>query len=89
MLALHARRRILGEGLGIDNEKAIRMTSNRFLSNFGEASEVEARVGRVYREKGLEAAFAWIEETLEPLFQKQERRIAPPPGYKKVVKAKA
>jgi len=65
------------------------MTSNRFLSNFGEASEVEARVGRIYREKGLEAAFAWIEETLEPLLKKQERRIAPPPGYKKIVKAKA
>ncbi len=89
MLALHARARILREGSGIDNEKAIRMTSNRFLTNFGEASEVEARVGRVYREQGLEAAFEWIEETLMPLFEKQERRIAPPPGYKKLVKAKA
>ena len=58
------------------------MTSNRFLSGFGDASEVEARVGRVYREQGLEAALAWIEETLMPVFEKQERRIAPPPVAK-------
>ena len=87
VLALYARRRILAEGLGIDNEKAIRMTSNRFLSGFGDASEVEARLGRVYQAQGLEAAMSWIEETLMPVFEKQERRIAPPLAVKKLSKS--
>lgn len=78
VLALYARRRILGEGLGIDNEKAIRMTSNRFLQIMGEASEVEARIGILYERKGLEAAFRWIETEFAPHYEKQERRIAPP-----------
>lgn len=78
VLALYARRRILLEGRGIDNEKAIRMTSNRFLQITGEATEVEARIGRIYEAEGMEAAFAWIEATLVPVFEKQERRIAPP-----------
>ncbi len=78
VLSLYARRRILAEGSGINNEKAIRMTSNKFLQITGEASEVEARIGRLYEAEGLEAAFAWIEATLVPVFEKQERRIAPP-----------
>ena len=82
VLTLYARRRILREGLGIDNAKAIRMTSNQFLQITGEATMVEARIGRIYAERGEEAAFAWIEETLLPVFEKQERRIAPPPRLK-------
>ena len=78
VLALYARRRILDEGRGIDNEKATRMTSNKFLQVTGEASEVEARIGRLYEAEGLAAAFTWIETTLVPVFEKQERRIAPP-----------
>lgn len=78
VLSLYARRKILGEGAGIDNEKAVRMTSNRFLQITGEASEVEAKIGRLYEAEGLEAAFAWIESVLAPVFEKQERRIAPP-----------
>ncbi len=78
VLSLYVRRKILGEGSGIDNEKAIRMTSNKFLQITGEASEVEARIGRLYEAEGLEAAFSWIEATLVPVFEKQERRIAPP-----------
>ncbi len=72
VLALFARGRILATGQGIDNEKAIRMTSNRFLSILGEASEVEARIGVLYKEKGLEAAFSLIESEIEPLFLKGE-----------------
>ncbi len=82
MLALYVRNRILAEGLGINNEKAIRMSSNRFLSVFGDASEIEAQIGRIYRDEGLEAAFQWIEESLIPVFEKQERRITPPPRVK-------
>ncbi len=82
VLALYARRRILSEGAGIDNAKAIRMTSNQFLQASGEASEVEARIGRIFEREGLEAAIQWIESELIPRFEKQERRIAPPPRVK-------
>lgn len=85
VLSLYARMRILNEGAGIDNEKAIRMTSNKFLQIIGEASEVEARIGVIYERDGLEAAFAWIELELMPLHEKQERRIAPPPRVKSKV----
>ena len=72
VLALYARLRILREDGAIDGDKSIRMTSNRFLGAFGEPSEVEAEIGRVYASQGLEAAFAFIEERLMPLHEKQE-----------------
>jgi len=50
------------------------MTSNRFLAAFGEPSEVEAELGRLYESQGLEAAFAWIEQKLMPLFDRQEEK---------------
>jgi len=40
----------------------------------GEASEVEAELGRVYAGEGLEAAFRWIERKLMPLFERQENK---------------
>ncbi len=72
VLALFARQRILSLGQGIDNEKAIRMTSNKFLTILGDASEIEARIGALYKEKGLDAAFSYIETGIEPLFLKTE-----------------
>jgi dsRNA-specific ribonuclease len=33
---------------------------------------VEARIGVIYKEEGLEAAFEFVEKELEPLFLKQE-----------------
>ncbi len=71
VLSLHERSRILSEG-ELDSGKFARMTSNRFLSTIGEASEVEARIGRVYRSEGLDAAFRWIDTHLWPHFEKQE-----------------
>lgn len=82
VLTLYARRRILSQGLGIDNPLAIRMTSNRFLQSLGEPTAVEARIGLLYQQQGLEAAFAFIESQLMPLHEKQERRISPPPRAK-------
>jgi dsRNA-specific ribonuclease len=74
VLALFARQRILrGDGLQ-DQEKFIRMTSNQFLAVVGEPSEVEAQIGRVYERDGLEAAFAWIEQKLMLVFEKQEEK---------------
>ncbi len=50
------------------------MTSNRFLAGNGPPTRVEAGIGLVYREKGLAAAFAHIEETLVPRFRKHWER---------------
>jgi dsRNA-specific ribonuclease len=74
VLSLFARTRILrGDGVQ-DQEKFIRMTSNRFLAVVGEPSEVEALIGQVYEREGLEAAFTWIEQRLMPVFQQQEEK---------------
>jgi dsRNA-specific ribonuclease len=65
VLSLFARSRILrGDGVQ-DQEKFVRM---------GEASEVEAEIGRVYEKEGLEAAFEWIEKRLMPVFERQEEK---------------
>jgi hypothetical protein len=80
VLSLYARRKILREDGKVDGDKCARMTSNRFLGAFGEPSNVEALIGRVYEEEGLDAAFAWIEAKLLPLFDRQEEnrlRIRP------------
>jgi dsRNA-specific ribonuclease len=72
VLSLYARSKILNEG-ALDSEKFVRMTSNRFLSAIGEASEVEAGIGRIYLADGLEAAFRWMDAQLWPRFEKQEQ----------------
>ena len=74
VLCLYARPRILRDSGGIDAAKCSRMTSNQFLGALGEASEVEAELGRVYAADGLEAAFHWIEAQLMPLFERQENK---------------
>jgi dsRNA-specific ribonuclease len=72
VLSLWARLRILREDNKLDGAKAVRMTSNQFLSATGEPSRVEAEIGQVYLRDGLDAAFAWIEEKLLPVFERQE-----------------
>jgi hypothetical protein len=64
VLCLYARRVILRAAGAVDGERLQTMTSNRFLARFGEPSEVEAEIGRIYERDGLEAAFAWIEQTM-------------------------
>jgi hypothetical protein len=70
VLGLYARRAILLAAGTVDGELLSEVTSNRFLARFGEASEVEAEIGRVYESGGLEAAFAWIERKLGPAIVK-------------------
>ncbi len=76
VLSLFARSWILeNQHPGSDcNGMFIRMTSNQFLSAFGEPTKVEARIGRVYQTQGLEAAFAYLRELILPLFAKHELR---------------
>lgn len=72
VLSLYVREKILRDDAKVDGEKCVRMTSNQFLAAFGEPSEVEASLGRVYQQQGLGAAYAWIEAELLPRFAQQE-----------------
>ena len=71
VLALFARTWVLRERGSMDGEWVTRLTSNDFLSAFGAPTAVEAKIGRIYREQGLDAAFAWIDAEFVPLFRRQ------------------
>jgi dsRNA-specific ribonuclease len=71
VLALFAREFVLRERQMMDGEWFTRLTSNDFLSAFGNPTRVEASIGKLYLEGGLEAAFAWMNAELIPLFRKQ------------------
>ncbi|MBT8043351.1 MAG: hypothetical protein KJO79_00240 [Verrucomicrobiae bacterium] len=73
VLALYMRRLILKEQGKMDGEMFVRSTSNDFLRNIGNATSVEAQIGRIYEEQGLEAAFEWMEFQLLPVFRQQEK----------------
>lgn len=73
VLDLFARSWILETHGSLCGEKLRNMTSNQFLSAIGNPTAVEAIIGKLYQEEGLEAAFAWIDERLVPIFQKQEK----------------
>ncbi len=74
VLDLFARTWILRERGAVCGETQRRMTSNQFLACIGNPTAVEARIGALYRDEGMEAAFAWIEAELLPIFEKQERK---------------
>lgn len=71
VLALFARQYVLKERNMMDGEWFTRMTSNEFLSAFGNPTRVEASIGKLFLEGGLDAAFAWMEAELVPLFRRQ------------------
>lgn len=71
VLALFARQFVLRERATMDGEWFTRLTSNDFLSAFGNPTRVEAGIGKLYQQGGLEEAFAWMEANLVPLFLKQ------------------
>lgn len=73
VLALFMRRLILKEQGKMDGEMFVRCTSNDFLRNVGNATSVEALIGRIYEEQGLEAAYEWMEFQLVPIFRQQEK----------------
>jgi dsRNA-specific ribonuclease len=76
VLCLFGRLRILRRDGLVDGAQYQRMASNQFLSAFGEPTAVEAELGRLYQEKGLEATFEWIEREWMPLFDRQEANRA-------------
>lgn len=71
MLALFARQFVLRERDSMDGEWFTRLTSNDFLSAFGNPTKVEASIGRLYLDGGLDSAFEWMDANLVPLFRKQ------------------
>ena len=71
VLALFARQFVLRERNSMDGEWFTRLTSNDFLSAFGNPTRVEASIGKLYLEGGLESAFEWMNAELLPIFQKQ------------------
>ncbi len=73
VLALWARQWLLEQPrhpLFTRQELFIRLTSNAFLLSLGEPTRVEAQIGIVYKEKGLNEAFSHIDTHLRPLFEK-------------------
>ncbi len=66
VLALYVREWILSFRGEIDGKLFIEFTSNQFLRLTGNATAVEAQIGRIYKAEGLQAAFAWIESELRP-----------------------
>ena len=76
VLALFAREWVLRERNSMDGEWFTRLTSNDFLSAFGNPTRVEASIGKVYREQGLAAAFNFIETEMVPLFRKRIAKSA-------------
>ena len=73
ILDLYARTWILKERGTVCGEILRRMTSNQFLACYGNPTAVEARIGSIYREEGLETAFLWIQAELLPIFEKQDK----------------
>jgi len=73
ILDLYARTWILKERGTVCGETLRRMTCNQFIACVGNPTSVEAKIGTIYREDGMEAAFSWIQAQLLPIFEKQER----------------
>ena len=74
VLALFARNWILEKERKMDAEMFTRMTSNIFLNSLGNPTKVEAKIGLIFNNYGLEKAFIHIEKSILPLFMKQEKK---------------
>ena len=74
VLALFAREWILKNKNQIDAEFFSRLTSNSFLNNLGPPTKIEAKIGLIFNNEGLEKAFRYIEKSILPLFLKQEKK---------------
>ncbi|MFA5257815.1 MAG: ribonuclease III domain-containing protein [Opitutales bacterium] len=76
VLALYARRWIVANAPADADRSELfrRMTCNHFLSALGEPTKVEARIGRIFEAEGLDAACAWMEREVLPMYLKQTNR---------------
>ena len=81
VLALFARRWILQQTNIPNKERAEvfqAMTSNEFLSHFGEPTKIECEIGILFENEGLTEANNYIETYLLPKFiKKQKQKMQP------------
>jgi dsRNA-specific ribonuclease len=77
VLELFVRQWVLKEHGRRDIQSKVNLTSNAFLNALGHPTRVEAHIGRLYQEQGIQAAWAWIEEKVMPLYAKQEANRRP------------
>lgn len=85
VLALYARQWILGQGnLRMKDRAEVfrQMTSNHFLASMGEPTAMEAEIGILYEDEGLQSAFSHIERKFLPLFLKQQAKRKRPGSYR-------
>lgn len=75
ILALYVREWILSFQGKIDGQLFIEFTSNDFLRLTGNATGVEAQIGRIFKADGLEAAYAWIEHHLRPKMEQKLHKL--------------
>ena len=71
ILALYVREWILAEEGAINGRLFVEFTSNDFLRRTGNATGVEAEIGRMFKAEGLEAAYAGIEQNLRPRMEER------------------
>ena len=64
VLGLYAREWILQKEKRMDADMFTRMTSNFFLTSLGHPTKVEAKIGLIFNNEGLEKAFSHIEKSL-------------------------
>ena len=74
VLGLFARNWILEKEKKMDAGMFTRMTSNTFLNSLGNPTKVEAEIGFIFNNEGLDKAFNHIEKFLLPIFLKQEKK---------------
>ena len=74
VLCLFVRGWILKRYGRVSSEHFENLTSNAFLSTIGNPTRVEAEIGIIYEREGYEAAAQYIEKTILPMFEKQERK---------------
>ena len=74
VLGLFARNWILEKEKKMDAEMFTRMTSSNFLNSLGNPTKVEAKIGLIFNNEGLEKAFSYIEKSILPLFLKQKKK---------------
>ena len=81
VLALFARRWILQQTNIPNKERAEvfqAMTSNEFLSHFGEPTKIECEIGMLFENEGLTEANNYIETHLLPNFVKKQKQNKQP-----------
>ncbi len=74
VLALYVRTWLI-EAKNLDMQQRadyfMRVTNNQFLTAFGEPTAVEAKIGKLFQEQNLSAAYQFIENSIIPVFIQQ------------------